>query len=150
MDSVNWVIQFFFFFFFFSIRGFFHGHWQLTGQQGKGGDLFLFHSTTSTRSRTFRHLCATLHVKWLSHIFNRNACFYQTATRWGYYNEEWLGESLDSTVSSNINEGIKAVLFFKWKKWVGPNKLVKVCMYVGTFTNLLGPSEYANLLVPQK
>ena len=48
-----------FFFFFFSIRVFFHGHWQLTGQQGKGGDLFLFHSTTSTRSRTFRHLCAT-------------------------------------------------------------------------------------------
>ena len=26
--------------FFFSIRVFFHGHWQLTGQQGKGGDLF--------------------------------------------------------------------------------------------------------------
>ena len=50
---------------FFFIRVFFHGHWQLTGQQGKGGDLYLFHSTTSTRSRTFRHLCATLHVRWL-------------------------------------------------------------------------------------
>ena len=23
---------------FFSIRAFFHGHWQPTGQQGKGGD----------------------------------------------------------------------------------------------------------------
>ena len=39
---------------FFSIRIFFHGHWQLTGLQGKGGDhFFLFHSTTSTHSRTF-------------------------------------------------------------------------------------------------
>ena len=66
----------------FSIRGFFHGHWQLTGQEGKGGDHFLFDSTTSTRSRTFRHLFATLHVRWLSHIFNRNAYIYQTATRW--------------------------------------------------------------------
>ena len=44
--------------FFFSIRVFFHGHRQLTGQQGKGEDHLLFHSTTSTRS----------------HIFNRNAC----------------------------------------------------------------------------
>ena len=41
---------------FFSIRVFFHGHWRLTGQQGKGGDHVLFHSTTSTRSRTFRLL----------------------------------------------------------------------------------------------
>ena len=67
--------------FFFSIRVFFHGHWRLTVQQGKGGDHLLFHSTTSTRSRTFRHLFATLHVRWLSHIFNRIACIYQTATR---------------------------------------------------------------------
>ena len=73
---------FFFFFSFLSIRVFFQGHWQLTGQQGKWGDLFLFHSTTSTRSRTFRHLCAILHVRWLSHIFNHNACIYQTPTRW--------------------------------------------------------------------
>ena len=68
--------------FFFSIRVFFHRHWQFTGQQGKGGDHLLFHSTTSTRSRTFRHLFATLHVRWLSRIFNRSACVYQTATRW--------------------------------------------------------------------
>ena len=69
-------------FFFYSIRVFFHGHWRLTGQQGKGEDLLLFHSTTSTRSQTFRHLFATLHVRWLSRIFNRNVCVYQTATRW--------------------------------------------------------------------
>ena len=67
---------------FFSIRIIFHGHWRLTGQQGKGGDHLLFHSTTSTRSRTFRHSFATLHVRWLSHIFNRTTCIYQTATQW--------------------------------------------------------------------
>ena len=66
----------------FSTRVFFHRHWQFTGQQGKGGDHRLFHSSTSTRSRTFRHLFATLHVRWLSRIFNRNACVYKTATRW--------------------------------------------------------------------
>ena len=43
---------------------------------------FIIIITTSTRSRTCRHLFATLHVRWLSHIFNRNACIYQTATRW--------------------------------------------------------------------
>ena len=67
---------------FFSIKIFFHGHWRLIGQQRKGGDLLLFHSTTFTHSRTFRHLFSTLHVRWLSHIFNRIACIYQTATRW--------------------------------------------------------------------
>ena len=58
---------------------------QDTGQHGKGEeeeDHLLFHSTTSNRSRTLRHSFATLHVRWLSHIFNRNACIYQTATRW--------------------------------------------------------------------
>ena len=68
---------------YFFLSGFsFADKWQLTGQQGKGGDHLLFHSTTSTRSRIFRHLFATLHVRWLSHIFNCNACVYQTATRW--------------------------------------------------------------------
>ena len=68
--------------FFFSIRVFFQGHWWLTGQQGKGGHHLLFHSTTSTRPQTFKHLFATFHVRRLSHIFNRIACIYQSATRW--------------------------------------------------------------------
>ena len=42
------------FFFFFSIRVFFHGHWQLTGQQGKGGDhlipLYNFHPLTNIQT----------------------------------------------------------------------------------------------------
>ena len=71
-----------FFTFFFSIRFFFHGHWRLTGQQEKEGDNFLFHSITSTGSRTFRHLFSTLHVRWLWHIFYRTACIYQNATPW--------------------------------------------------------------------
>ena len=58
----------FFCFVLFSIRVFFHRHWRFTGQQGKGGDQLLFHSTTSARSRTFKHLFATLHVRWLSRI----------------------------------------------------------------------------------
>ena len=68
--------------FFFVYQGFLHKHIRFTGQQGKGEDHLFFHSTTSTRLRTMRHLFATLHVRWLSHIFNRNACVYQTATRW--------------------------------------------------------------------
>ena len=67
---------------FFFYQGFLHRQWRFTGQQRKGGDHLLFHSTTSTRSQTLRHLYATLHVRWLSRIFNRNACVYQTATRW--------------------------------------------------------------------
>ena len=68
--------------FLFFIRVFFHGHWELTGEQGKGGDHLLFHFTTSTCSRTSRHLLATSHVRWLSHIFNRNACIHRTASLW--------------------------------------------------------------------
>ena len=67
---------------FFSIRVFFHRHWRFTGQPGRGGYHLLFHSTTSTCSRTLRHLFSTLHVRWLSRIFNCNACIYQTATQW--------------------------------------------------------------------
>ena len=84
----------------FFIRIFFHGHWQLTGQQAKGGDHLLFLPTTSTHSRTFRHLFATLYVKWLSHIFYRMSCIYQTATRWdlaSYRITIWLID--DVTVS---------------------------------------------------
>ena len=62
---------------FFYVRIFFNRHWRFTGQEGKGGEHLLFHSTTSTR--TLRHLFATLHVRWLSCIFNCNACIYQTA-----------------------------------------------------------------------
>ena len=68
--------------FIFSIRVFFHRHWRFAGQQGKGGDHLLFHTTTFIRSRTVRHLFATSYVRLLSRIFKRNACVYQTATRW--------------------------------------------------------------------
>ena len=68
--------------FFFFYESFLHRHWRYIEQQGKGGDHLLFHSTTFTSSQTLRHLFATAHVRWLSRIFNRNACVYQTATRW--------------------------------------------------------------------
>ena len=67
-------------FFVFFLSG--YRNWRFTGQQGKGGDHRLFRCTTSTRSQTLRHLFETLHVRWLSRIFNRSACVYQTATRW--------------------------------------------------------------------
>ena len=52
------------------------------GTAGKGRDYLLFHFTTSTRLRTFRHFFVNLHVKWLLHIFNLTTCIYQTATQW--------------------------------------------------------------------
>ena len=69
--NVNYLSSFFFY------QGFLYRHWRFTGQQGKGEDHLLFHSTTSTRSRSLRHSFATSHVRWLSRIFNRNACVYQ-------------------------------------------------------------------------
>ena len=63
---------------------------------GKRGDIHLFHSTISTSPRIFRHLFATLHVRLLSCIFNRNACVNQTASRWDlppYWTTIWLTES---------------------------------------------------------
>ena len=82
---------------FFSIRIFFHGDWRPLRQQGKGRNQLLFHTTTPTRSRTFRHLSATLLVRLLSLIFNRTACIYQTATRWNllpYRITMWLIDDL--------------------------------------------------------
>ena len=53
---------------FFYYQGFLQRHWRFTGQRGRRGDHVLFHSNTSTRSQTFRHLFGTLHVRWL-HVF---------------------------------------------------------------------------------
>ena len=72
---------------------FFHRQWRFTEQQGKGGDPLLFQCTTSTRKRTLKQLFATFHVRWLSRIFNCNACVYQTAARWDlppYRITNWL------------------------------------------------------------
>ena len=63
-------------------QGFLRRHRQFTGQQGKGGDHPLFHSTTPTRSRTLRHSFATLHLRSLSRIPNHNTCAHQNANRW--------------------------------------------------------------------
>ena len=72
----------FFFFFFFFLSGLsFTDTDNSQNSRGREGTI-LFHSSTSICSRTFRDLSATLHVRWLSHIFNSNACIYQAATRW--------------------------------------------------------------------
>ena len=67
---------------FFFYQGFLHRNWQREGteREGKGPSfisLYNFH-----RSRTLRNLFATLRVRWVSRIFNRNPCVYQTATWW--------------------------------------------------------------------
>ena len=75
----KWKIESFFFY-----QGFLSRTLTTRWTAGKGGDHFLLNSTTSTCSQTFRHLFATLHVRWLWPIFNRTACIYQTATRWDF------------------------------------------------------------------
>ena len=67
---------------FFLLLGFSSQTLTIHRTAGKGRRSFLFQSTTSTCSRTLRHLFATLLVRWLSRIFNCNACVYQTVTRW--------------------------------------------------------------------
>ena len=52
---VNYFCKKFHRIYFFSIRVLFHIHWWFTRQKGKGGEYRLFHSTTSTRSQTFKH-----------------------------------------------------------------------------------------------
>ena len=59
--------------------------------------IYLIASLVITRLlRTFRHIFATLHVRWLSHIFNHIACIYQTATRWDlpYCSIIWLTDDV--------------------------------------------------------
>ena len=70
----------FFLLFFFLSRFSFTQTDDSQGSRGRG--TILFHSTTSTHSRTSRYSFATMHVRWLSRIFNRTTCVYQTATRW--------------------------------------------------------------------
>ena len=51
-----------------------------TAGEGRGPSFIpLYHFDLLTN---IRHLFATLYVRWLSHIFNCNACVYQTATQW--------------------------------------------------------------------
>ena len=71
----NWLI-FFFYQGFLSQALTFHR----AAVEGRKPSLFL--STTSTHSLTFRHLFATLHVRWPWRIFNRTACNHQIATGW--------------------------------------------------------------------
>ena len=115
--------------FFFSTRVFFHRHWRYTGQQGKGGDHLLFHSTTSTRSQTFRHLFATLHVRWLSHIFNCTACIYQAATWWDlppYRITIWLTD--DVTLSFCLFMWWFDSRFFLLQQFETWNRWIRTCI----------------------
>ena len=51
----------------------------MTAGEGRGPSFIpLYHFHPLTNIQTF----ATLQVRWLSHIFNHNACIYQAATQW--------------------------------------------------------------------
>ena len=76
---ITWTLHYLFF---FLSRFYFTDIDDSQDSRGKGGNHLLFHSTTSTHSRTLRHLFTTFHMRWLSRIFNSNVCVYQTATRW--------------------------------------------------------------------
>ena len=67
---------------FFSIKIFFHGHWRLTGQRGRKGNIFYFTLLLPPTQKHSDIYFATLHVRWLSHISNRTARIYQVATQW--------------------------------------------------------------------
>ena len=71
----------------------------------------LFHSATSTRSRTIRHLFATLHVRWLSHIFYLSVFYWS----WWFFLQYGLF-SLDFYILFNNRILIKGVLMPKLLK----------------------------------
>ena len=84
--------------------------------QGKGRDHLLFHSTTSTRSRTLRNLFATLHVRWLSCILTGNIMY----TKW---------QSLSDAVQINLmNDFLEPFLLV-----FGENKYTTLKRYWTTF-----------------
>ena len=84
--------------------------------RGREGTILL-HSSTSTRSPTFRHLFATFHFRWLSHILNRNARIYQTATRWDlppYRITTWL---IDDVILIFVCLHVELILGFVTAIW---------------------------------
>ena len=78
---------------FFFYQGFLHRHWRFTGQQGKGGDHLLFHSTTSTRWRTLGHLFAcemTITYFWSQRLCLPDCYSMRFTTLSNYHLNDWL------------------------------------------------------------
>ena len=78
-----------YFYIYLFVRVFFHRYWRFKEQQGRGRDHILNHSATSISSRTFIHLFASFHMRYLSRICNSTVCIDQTATRW-YLTHYWI------------------------------------------------------------
>ena len=66
---------------FFFIRVFFTDTDNSQDSRGREGTIF-YSTLPLPPAHEHSDIFATLHVRWLSRIFNRNACVYQTATRW--------------------------------------------------------------------
>ena len=89
---------------------------------GEGREHVLFLSATSTRSRIFRYLFATLHVRWLSRICNRIACNYQNATRWDLPPYRITIRLIDDTMLSSVCLLDDLVLGFLWQQFDTGNR----------------------------
>ena len=111
----------------FSVRVFFHRYWRLSGQQGKGGDHFLLHSTSSTRSWTLRHLQLRMwddyHIFLIAPLlFTRlllNGIYhfiklpFHWLMMWGFYISFSLQQSwYEEPVDSNLHQ--LSPLYYKW------------------------------------
>ena len=122
-----WIHHAYFILYFFSVSVFFHRYWRLSGQQGKGGDHFLLHSTTSTHSWTLRHLQLRMWDDYhifliaplvftrllLDGIYHFIKLPFHWLMMWGFYisfllQQSWYVEPVDS----NLHQ--LSPLYYKW------------------------------------
>ena len=75
-------------------------------------------SQDSTAGEGRDYLFATLHVRWLSHIFNHIACIDQTATRW-YLPPYWITILIDDVDIKCLFTWWFDSSFFVIAIWVG-------------------------------
>ena len=85
-------------------------------QHSRGREGTIFYSTLPLLP-AHEHSSATLHVRWLSHNFNCNACIYQTATRWDlppYQITIWL---IDDVILTLVYLLVESILGFVTVIW---------------------------------
>ena len=134
----------------FFVGVFFHRHCRFTEQQGKGMDRVLFHFTTFTRSRTFRHSSATLYMKWLPHIFSRIACVYQIATRWDlppYWITIWLIDNTLLVFVCLLNDLILSFCYSHLTQEAGVFELASTALLVLQANRLIKCASHPSYLI---
>ena len=104
--------------FFFPIRVFFHRHWRFTGYHSRGWEGTIFYSTIPL-PLAYENLLATLHVRWLSRICNRDAYIYLIVTRWDlppYWITIWL---INDAMFVCLLDDLTLFLVFVTAVWLG-------------------------------